>query len=883
MMTNVVAVAKTKDNNLNRFHSSSTAIPVANNCHQYRDENGPRLMMTRGREDESSLSMCLSNSIFSDKHLVSLFRSIALYWFFCLNTVFAKGDVLKRKMIVLDCLASNDACTSLLDSNELKFKLSPVVSDCFEALDQEAMCRVILDSLRREGGEEEEDGRNAHNRSLISFSVHSADNRLINHVNLMMNTFLGQFISQVWRQWSNPTTIIDDFMRAISDASSAIVLPSPSSSIVPPYEQESSKVELCPSSSLEFEPLLIDIIAASTEWIHAAVASCEFGGTARERDADECVTATETGYDIAHAIERMSEDGDEESVVSAISSENGSARVHAIESGSEADDEEEDTYSVYSPELDSLRSPISSASSEKSSDDEFILNDYSECEFNLNDDEGEEGSVYEIETAYMEVDSLRTPPQESTNTISYAQMCSVIPKGILEDDITIVREYQLWNSPNILEDYLKRTRSADPTPVSESTTRENSFREYRLFEPSEVTVSKNATPLLELPTHTAQSNNLLTTISTENHQRNSFHVPNHGDRTNEILTRRWDDHDPHSCNFVPGNLRLLVENMPRTAARQYTGNGQQNADSVRMINKTNQQISQNTAPSQQTKEFKMWESPVFVNCLPKLVRSSRATDNQDTLTTRSMIDFERANGFSRNLPCANVNQQQRRVHRHEISFTDGGAFKYYSRAFFEVSMTETLLAKSIFPSCRHQDQSMFSMDEAGLGMKKKTDDDEGEAIEKSEDDDELERNKLNKDYYFRPIQPVYKVSTDPTPDVVRSVSGSLYVGDRKYMTYKHELDFAFPTEFQPKFEVRSNDSASQTNDDQLHRISLDIDLDFLRKNEADYETRNSVSEPVVVNTVENHPNHDALTNVLRYIEHSVFATIGEYAVIEIFL
>ncbi|XP_065221371.1 uncharacterized protein LOC135846290 [Planococcus citri] len=52
------------------------------------------------QQQQPNQSVCLNSSILlTDKRLVGLFRSVALYWFFCLNTVLAKGDhVFKRKL-----------------------------------------------------------------------------------------------------------------------------------------------------------------------------------------------------------------------------------------------------------------------------------------------------------------------------------------------------------------------------------------------------------------------------------------------------------------------------------------------------------------------------------------------------------------------------------------------------------------------------------------------------------------------------------------------------------------------------------------------------------------------------------------------------------------
>lgn len=146
--------AKATDNG-NRFNKGSAVNndPFENN-----------MCMVKVQENENSRSVCLTSSLFSDKRLVSLFRSVALYWFFCLNTVFAKGEVFRRKALSYDCQSNS---LSSFHSNELNLEISPIILDNFENIDDDFFWRVISSVALY-------DDDNEHDRSLlIPFAEHS--------------------------------------------------------------------------------------------------------------------------------------------------------------------------------------------------------------------------------------------------------------------------------------------------------------------------------------------------------------------------------------------------------------------------------------------------------------------------------------------------------------------------------------------------------------------------------------------------------------------------------------------------------------------------------------------------------------------------------------
>lgn len=129
-------------NNTNRFEGNNRE--VINSC---QSENNNLTLVKVPENKNASRTLSLPSLVISDKRLVSLFRSVALYWFFCLNTVIAKGDLFKRRSLAFDCDSGSDRS---FGSNNLKFRISPVVLDRFRDITDDCLCRILMDLVQSE-------------------------------------------------------------------------------------------------------------------------------------------------------------------------------------------------------------------------------------------------------------------------------------------------------------------------------------------------------------------------------------------------------------------------------------------------------------------------------------------------------------------------------------------------------------------------------------------------------------------------------------------------------------------------------------------------------------------------------------------------------------
>lgn len=145
------------DNTVNRF-----GLNVSNNKGYLKSAT---FNVVQVPENKTTQTLCLPSSVFSDKRLVSLFRSVALYWFFCLNTVLAKGEVFKRKTLTAFDLQKNNP---IAFASNLELQISPDIFENFNDLSNDFLWNVSLNDANTE-----ESASNV--SSLLLYAEHSKE------------------------------------------------------------------------------------------------------------------------------------------------------------------------------------------------------------------------------------------------------------------------------------------------------------------------------------------------------------------------------------------------------------------------------------------------------------------------------------------------------------------------------------------------------------------------------------------------------------------------------------------------------------------------------------------------------------------------------------
>lgn len=206
-----VAVTKTNTTDKNNAHrfDNVTISPANNNCHfeTCSGRNNLAVVKVPERTNKNAPTLrCLPYSIFSDKRLVSLFRSVALYWFFCLNTLLTKGEFIKRKSSsAFDWDGGTTAALAAFDSNELRFRISPIaLNSDFEDVTDDLFWRMLSEVLRGE-----ENYIRKSNSALLTYAEHSREH----HYFQMLRQVLLRFVdAALWpadaKEWAAAGSIL---------------------------------------------------------------------------------------------------------------------------------------------------------------------------------------------------------------------------------------------------------------------------------------------------------------------------------------------------------------------------------------------------------------------------------------------------------------------------------------------------------------------------------------------------------------------------------------------------------------------------------------------------------------------------------------------------
>ncbi len=427
--------------------------------------------------------------------------------------------------------------------------------------------------------------------------------------------------------------------------------------------------------------------------------------------------------------------------------------------------------------------------------------------------------------------------------------CYYLPPGMLNiEDEADYPQYSLWHTPLIIERELLSGQSFEN--VSTEAAHENSdihFEPYRLWGPSAVTGNENRAP--------------------------GFYVE-----------------DGYSIFSIPYNPNRELQHFEEKTSSSYS----------------------------------LWKSPNIIEFLPstgcvRLVNGTSPTPmDEDSASTgslnfvygeKSLDILDSCDSFSEKL--ANLKPATNAF----VSFTDRGAFKYYRKStkhsnYGECDVDErrpTVCKKSPFHVCRNcaSENSencaiVESQRSSSLCGEIADEGDNGRVVLGEKCECENESKKLAASgsgaCYFKPIQPAFKVETDVPPLLQRSSSGTYYHQNRKLFSFVREakgelfnysrndgnedVEWNNQEAFKPKFVVRENDKACQTENYNCNSFTMYyascMNLQNLYRHSSPNQ-KNISGRDAEDSYSEKQQFFYSLDDVFNFLGQPGFTNIGEYS------